>query len=128
MIQPAIRSMLVNDPGVAAMVSGRVYDIIIPETSPAAPFLVLQKVSETLAPVIMEKTTSITVDAYALTHTQADELADRVCRALNNRAAETNDEIIHRITQISQRDMFTSDTRLFRVTADYRVVWRTKQP
>lgn len=124
-IQPVIRTMLLDNPEVYAATQGRIFDISPPGTRPQLPAITLQRISETLNPLTMARSTRIQVDCYAYSHAGANDLAEAVQRALTNRSLTQEDLAVFSIRPGTIIDYFTVDTRTYRTMADYTVAWRT---
>lgn len=127
MIQPLVRSILVNDPTISAMVDTRVYDIVFPSVRTPTPAIILQRISETYDSVTMSRATTLQVDSYALSHETAQTLDTLVSQLLTNLSGVVASDVeILNIIPVNSLDFYTPDNKLYRVATDYSVFWRLR--
>ena len=117
--QALVRELLTSE------TSYSVYDMVLPKNI-QVPCITLQRISETIDAVTMLRRTTIQIDCYSESHPDADTIAEEVLAVLVNRRMETTQMTILSITPESTRDLSVPETRLFRVTGEYAVVWRKK--
>ena len=121
----AIYSRLTNDSDVAALVSTRVYPLILPQ-NPTLPAVTYQTVAGTretamgsnpgvAAPVVQ-------FDTWARTYKESRDLALKVKAAIERwRGTEQGVEILDAFIQ-REEDMYESDTDMWRSSWDY-LIW-----
>ena len=122
MIQATIRSMLLADEDVSAIVGDRIYDLQFPD-GVTFPCIQIQRTSEVLDDVTFTRRTLLQIDAYSQSHREAAVLAEQILKALVN-AEQAGDDTVFSVTLNGIRDLSIPETRLYRVTSDYAVKWR----
>lgn len=125
-IQSIIRTILQQDSAVAGISGGRIYDLVFPPGY-SIPAATLQRISETIDALTLAGTTTLQIDAYARTHTDAANLAEAIRQSLTNYSQAGDQEDILSILPQNTVDFYTADNRLHRVSTDYAVTWRKKQ-
>lgn len=123
-IQAAIRDILTRPDAVSVTLVSDVYDTVIPENA-SMPCITLQRISETIDPVTMLRKTMMQVDCYSRDHIQADILAEKILNVLMNHS-ESEKVTIFSIVPTNTTDLSVPETRLYRVTCDYAIIWRFK--
>lgn len=123
-IQAAIRDILTRPAAVSVTNVPDVYDTVIPENV-SMPCVTFQRISETIDPVTMLRKTMMQVDCYSRDHIQADILAEKILNVLMNHS-ESEKVTIFSIVPTNTTDLSVPETRLYRVTCDYAIIWRFK--
>lgn len=122
LIQAAVRTLLLFDADVSEAVGSRVFGMAFPKDI-TFPCITIQRVSETIDPITYLRRTALQIDCYSGNHIEAVNIAELVMRALINRT-DANQEHIISIIPTNTLDLSVPETRLFRVTSDYTVIWR----
>lgn len=123
-IQAAIRDILTRPDAVSVTLVSDVYDTVIPENA-SMPCITLQRISEAIDHVTMLRKTMMQVDCYSRDHIQADILAEKILNVLMNHS-ESEKVTIFSIVPTNTTDLSVPETRLYRVTCDYAIIWRFK--
>lgn len=125
-IQSVIRGILCADEYMVPLIHGRVYDALMLPKNIEYPCITLQRISETLDPDTMFRRTTVQIDCYSTSHVEADTIAETVLSVLLRRRQSTSQLLIFSIKPETLNDLSDQQTRLFRVTGDYAVIWRKK--
>lgn len=134
-IASTVRTILVNDATVSALVSTRIYSDILPQgaTLPAVTYTVVTAVpNETLTAISNISTARIQVDCHDDTRADANTLADGVRLALElHNHTLTGSQYVNGIHMVSgPQDLFDesaagTDERRFISSMDFRVSYTT---
>ena len=122
LIQAAVRTLLLFDADVSGAVEGRVFGMVFPKNI-TFPCITIQRISETIDPITYLRRTALQIDCHSGDQIEAVTIAEMVMRALINRT-DANQEHIISIIPTNTLDLSVPETRLFRVTSDYTVIWR----
>lgn len=123
MILETVYSLLSGDAGVGAIASA-IYPLRAPQGS-ASPFVVYQRTDSDRATNFDEVenfvATSVQVDSYALSYSQAISLSEAVKTVLNGHTTYP----IHLARLETDLEIYEDDTRLYRVSQRY-TLWHTE--
>ena len=123
-IEEALKTVLTNDAGVAALVAGRIYPVILPQ-KPTYPVLTYQKVGGA-ADLVLAGESGLSrnlfqIDAYGYTYAAAKALAKAVQTALNGKEFTISTVNIGSITMKSDRDLYEEAIKIHRVSMDFSI-------
>jgi len=133
-IRPAIRSFLLGDPTVSALVGGfRIHNIRLPQGQ-VDPSLVLNRVSETADYTMKEDSSLSSVrmqcDSWAQTADQANDLAsatrDRLSGYRGPMVANSEAVEVRGVFVVSELDGYDDVTKLYRLSRDFNVWYLTR--
>lgn len=124
--QAIIRETLYNNEYLKRVVRGRIYDMQIPKDI-TMPCITLQRISETLDRITLVRKTVYQVDCYSESHVEAGFIAETVLSVLTNSTYDRPDLDIYIVSPETLTDLSAPETRLYRVTGDYAVIWRSKK-
>lgn len=126
-IRPALRSLLLADATLSALVGGQRIFPVIMRQGEQDPSVVYNRITETadyhmLGPSGLYETL-VQFDAWATTHAAAVQLADAVYDLLSGFSGLVGTIQIHGIFLINGRENYDSVVSFFRMSRDYRVVY-----
>lgn len=125
-VESTIHGRLAGYSGLTALVSTRIYPIIIPQNG-SVPAVVYQTIDASYEPMNGYSNdgcirTAMQIDAYDDDYPGVKAVADQIRAALMDWHQDTS-PIIWRVTHIGEGDApFESDTKLFRVSFDFEVL------
>jgi len=126
-IEEGIRYILINDTDVAALISARVYPMLMPQGY-TLPAIVYQRISVDRPHTLDQGPVGraigrFQVDCYAETYAAVNELANKVRLALDGFKGDMGSQSVSvgGIHLMSDRDLFEEATEIYRVTHDYFV-------
>jgi len=125
-IEIGIRSALINDADVTAVISSRVYPGIMPHGY-TLPAIVYQRISSERPHTLDQGNigrvfSSFQIDCYAESYSTVRDLADKVRLVLDGFSGSLGGEAdVGGIHLMSDRDLFEEETELYRVTHDYLI-------
>lgn len=123
---PLVRTLLLSDAAIAALVGTRVYPTILPQAS-TFPAITYQRISripvaDHLSDVGALARPRVQVDSWAGTRDGAEALGEAVRRKLNGyRGPVAGSEDVQMIQLDAVRDLYDDDVKLHRHSADYFV-------
>ena len=123
---PLIRTLLLSDAAVAALVAGRVYPKILPQ-SPTVPAVTYQRISRVGVADTLDAPGSLArprvqVDSWGSTGDQAEALGETVREAINGfRGNVSGGASVQRIALETVREEYDDEVKLHRHSADYYV-------
>lgn len=117
-------ALLSADAGVAALVAKRIYPQIAPQPL-TKPYVVYAVVSDEPLNSLQGDTSGlgsarVQIDCYATSYRDVQAVADAVDAVLKARNVYNDSSSL----RLSRRDLYESDTKLHRVSADYSI-WRS---
>ena len=124
-IETGLRTQLVNNTAVAAIVGSRVYPVKMP-LGYTLPCISYQRISSERYPFLDGPSGRVIprfqVDCYAESYSDVRELAEKVRLALDGfKGALGSEAHVGGISIQSERDLWEDNTEVFRVTQDYLV-------
>jgi len=130
-IYPAVRALLVSEPGIASIAGERVYADVLPQ-NPTVPALVVQgwfiRDAATTAGAGGFETHRLQLDAYAVTRMAADALMEVAASALDRRAPNAVIHVLEGLRLTFRQDTGSgrptydgNDTKLYRRSLDFKV-------
>ena len=124
-IGEAIRSILINTAGIAALIGARCYPEPLPQ-NPEYPCIVYDHISGTPDNHLLGSSTMIKkryqVDVYAKTRTAAWYLAGLVRVALNQYSGTVGTVRIGSCLQIGEQDMYEPEIECHKVMLDFSIL------
>lgn len=126
-IGEAIYARLNGDATLTGKLNGGIYPYT-PKVTPARPYISYQLINQTERPHAMNKDPALVIDRYQVdvwADTYADMIAvtDEVQRLLSRWRGTAAGVTIDASYQDDRRDLFESDTELFRRSTDYSIAW-----
>ena len=127
-IETAIRSELINDADVTALVGTRVYPVMMPQGF-EMPCISYQRVSSdrihTLSGPNGRVDASFQVDFYAESYSVVRDLADKARQVLDGFKGQLggSENNVGGIHLVSDRDLWQDNIEVYRVTHDYSVFY-----
>ena len=126
-----IRSAMINDTALNAVISSRVYPVIAP-VSADLPWIVFKRtgvrLEATLAAPSGTPTTSVELSIFAMTYEEAREIANLVRSVLDGYGATVDNVEIKQVSLENEFDDFVqlgSDSLpVFQVTQNFDVIWQ----
>ena len=123
-IEASIRQALLDDANISALVSSRIYPIILPQ-NPTIPAMTVRVENEDLIDIFGGQSEllrmTLNVDCWQTTFTDADVLRTYVRNALNNYSGIVLGLEIHRIRYADRVDVFEEVVDAYRATAIFDV-------
>lgn len=124
-IEEALKSVLTNDAGVAALVTGRIYPLVLPQ-KPTYPAMTYQTVAGAPDMTLTGESGLVKdlfqVDAYGATYAAVKGLARAIRTALNGKQFTVSTVQISSIVMKSSRDLSEPDINIFRVSMDFSIL------
>lgn len=116
-------STLNGNGGVSALVGARIYPLVMPQPVPVMPAIVYQIVNDSPiqslhGPTLGLRQARVQIDAYGANYAASQALADAIEAALD--ATSSGGGQCTAVRQ-GRRDLYESDTKLFRVSLDFSV-------
>jgi hypothetical protein len=128
MMEAGLHGQLVGDDAVAASAATRIYPVNLPENvdGPSVTFRVISKIPDyTLDGATGMITARVQIDAWAAVYGDAKQLAQAIHDALNDFSGTFPDGTAVQNVWLADAatDGFDADARLYRVQADYRLIY-----
>lgn len=131
LIEQAIYERLTTYAGLAALVGARVYPVILPQ-SPALPAVTYTKVTNEhvqshggASGLAMPR---FQVDSWATTYASAKAVAEQVRLALLGFRGAVAGVLIGGVLAETETDVYEPETRIYRVSQDYRIAHEEAVP
>lgn len=125
-IEDGLYKYLCADAGVSAIVSSRVYPLVMPQktTLPATTYQTTAlKPDRNLAGNTGRMTATIRINAWAETYTEAKNLAEALRTALNDYSGAMGSDTIQRSGVESETDGWDEETELYRVSMQITIIY-----
>jgi hypothetical protein len=115
--------LLKNEPTIAALVTDRVYPVILP-TEPVMPCITYQIVGGSSQPTLTDaglQKVRLQIDCWGLAYPDADAVRTAVVKFLSNKTAITLSDgtFLQGVQYISPLDFYASGDELFRCGAEF---------
>lgn len=127
MIEQGIHWHLKSDSGVAALVSTRVYPVLLPQ-NPTYPAITYQRISGPRVPIYDGPSTMAAprfqIDSWSETYAGAKALAEAVREAMDCFHGTMSPVTVGVCEIITETDLYDDEARVFRVLQDYRILHR----
>lgn len=130
--EAVLRSALVGNSAVAALVGSRIYPIIAPATA-VLPFITWRRSGiqreQTLSGPMGTPTVTVELNLYATTYEEVRDIADNVRRCLDGYAGAANGTTVHNAALSSESDGFETLAGadmpiVYQVAQTYEVLWQ----
>lgn len=130
--EQVIRSALVANAGVSALVSGRVYPVLAP-ASAALPFVTYRRAgiqrSQTLGGPMGVPRVTVEFSLYGTTYEEARDLADKVRLCLDGYGGTSNNTVVRHTSLENESDDFVQLAGgdlppVYQVTQTYDILWQ----
>lgn len=130
--EAVLRSALVSNTSVTAMVSARIYPLLAPKTA-SLPFITWRRSGisreQSLAGPIGVPTVSVEMQSFAATYEDVRELADRVRLVLDGYGGTVNNVEVKNVSLENESDDFVQLAGgdlppVYQVTQTFNVLWQ----
>ncbi len=126
-IGEAIYARLTGDATLTGLLNGGIYPYT-PKVTPSRPYISYQLINQSVRPHAMNKDPDLVVDRYQVdiwadTYSNMIAVADEVQRLLSRFRGTVGGVTINATYQDDRRDLYESETELFRRSTDYTFAW-----
>ncbi len=123
MIEIAISNKLLARSAIVALVVNRIYYLKLPQ-NPTYPAISFFKVSDVRKHDIDIASPRIQFDTWATSYLDAVRLSNEIRHALQREKGTFSGIKVIQGVYLNSEDMYEDDTKIYRVTSDYNIIYR----